>query len=583
MAVFKKLAKMFAATALAVAFVLPTVACTRQPGNPDSGLTEEVDATRTQLYVGNFNRGYGDEWLLTLKARFEEFYKDTSFEDGKLGVQVMVDNLQDAGTSYIDSMRTSRNAVIFNELVYYNDYVNQGLVANIDSVVKGDLSVYGDTGTIEDKLSEQHKQFYTARDGHYYGIPHYAAFTGIIYDVDMFEDMGLYFAADEENSYNGFIINKDDPKSAGPDGETGTYDDGLPATYDEFFRLCSYIDSMGDMATIWTGSYRSEYLGYLLRSLAVDYEGLTQTLLNYTFNGTAENLVESISDDGTVIKREATPISNRNGYELYTSAGRYYALDFLHRLIFNDEGRYTGYFYTNSFTGGMSQTEAQDLYLTSIYENERIAMLFDGIWWENEAQDTFRDMSAGDSSMSRTSRRFGFMPIPKATENEVGDVNTMMDTLYSMAFINSNCVDDPVTYDLAQKFLMFANTQQSLEEFTMITSAPKGLNYEISEENLQEMSYFGRSVWNVYKNSDIVYPLSTNPLYLNNQSSFEYASTFRTSVNGVTYTDIGSAMYNNGFTAEQMFNGIAVLNSSTIWENAYREYFDQETPAYIIY
>ena len=117
----------------------------------------------------------------------------------------------------------------------------------------------------------------------------------------------------------------------------------------------------------------------------------------------------------------------------------------------------------------------------------------------------------------------------------------------------------------------------------MITSAPKGLNYEISEENLQEMSYFGRSVWNVYKNSDIVYPLSTNPLYLNNQSSFEYASTFRTSVNGVTYTDIGSAMYNNGFTAEQMFNGIAVLNSSTIWENAYREYFDQETPAYIIY
>ena len=385
------------------------------------------------------------------------------------------------------------------------------------------------------------------------------------------------------DNYYGFIINKDDPKSAGPDGETGTYDDGLPATYDEFFRLCSYIDSMGDMATIWTGSYRSEYLGYLLRSLAVDYEGLTQTLLNYTFNGTAENLVESISDDGTVIKREATPISNRNGYELYTSAGRYYALDFLHRLIFNDEGRYTGYFYTNSFTGGMSQTEAQDLYLTSIYENERIAMLFDGIWWENEAQDTFRDMSAGDSSMSRTSRRFGFMPIPKATENEVGDVNTMMDTLYSMAFINSNCVDDPVTYDLAQKFLMFANTQQSLEEFTMITSAPKGLNYEISEENLQEMSYFGRSVWNVYKNSDIVYPLSTNPLYLNNQSSFEYASTFRTSVNGVTYTDIGSAMYNNGFTAEQMFNGIAVLNSSTIWENAYREYFDQETPAYIIY
>lgn len=576
MAGFKKIAKRLAVAVLAVAFVLPVAACTQTPGS-DSGVTEKVDTTRTQLYVGNFNRGYGDEWLYSLKARFEDFYKDESFEEGKTGVQIMVDNLQDAGTSYIDSMKNSRNAVIFNELVYYNDYLNQGLIANIDSVVKGDLSVYGDTGTIEDKLSDQLKEFYTAKDGHYYGIPHYAAFTGIIYDVDMFDTMGLYFAADEENSYNGFIIEKDDPKSAGPDGKPNTYDDGLPATYDEFFRLCAYIDSMGDMATIWTGSYRSEYLGFLLRSLAIDYEGKEQAMLNYTFSGTAKNLVESIGDDGTVTKRSATPINNSNGYELYTSAGRYYALDFLHRLIFNEEGMSTGWWYGNSFTGGMSQTETQDLYLTSIYENERIAMLFDGIWWENEAKDTFRDMSAGDISMSRTSRRFGFMPMPKATVEEVGQKNTMLDSLYSMAFINSNCEDDPVIFDLAKKFLMFANTQQSLEEFTVITSAPKGLNYEISSKGMAEMSYFGQSVWNLYKNSDVVFPISTNSLYLNNQSSFEYASTFKTSVDNVTYTDIGSAMYNNGYTAKQMFEGISVLVNRTSWENAYSEYFGTDT------
>ncbi len=598
MAGFKKIAKLLVAAALAGAFVFSAAACTSTTSNPDSGLVEEVDRNRTQLYVGNFNRGYGDEWILTLKERFEEFYKDKEFEPGtgKKGVQVMVDNLQDAGTTYINSMKNSRNAVIFNELVYYNDYVNQGLVAPIDDVVKGDLSVYGDTGTIEDKMYDQHKKFYKSIDGHYYGIPHYTSFTGIIYDVDMFENAGLYFAYDEENSMDGFIIDKTDRRSAGPDGKlcevcaangynysAHNCDDGLPATYDEYFRLCDYIDAMGDMATIWTGSYRSEYLGYLLRSLAVDYEGMDQILLNYDFSGTATNLVDSIDADGTVHKRAATPIQNSNGYELYTSAGRYYALDFLHRLIFNEEGKSSGYWYPNSFTGGMSQLEAQDLYLTSVYENERIAMLFDGIWWENEAKDTFRDMSVGDSSMSRENRRFGFMPFPKAEAKDVGvKKNTMMDTLYSMAFINANCMDDPVTYDLAKKFLMFAYTQESLEEFTMITSAPKSLKYEISSENQKKMSYFGRSVWNNYKNSDVVYPISTNSLYLNNQSSFEYASTFRTEVNDVVYTDIGSAMYNNGFTAKQMFEGIAAVNSKTNWENTYKDYFEKDAKTSVL-
>ena len=174
MAGLKKIAKLLVAAALAGAFVFSAAACTSTTSNPDSGLVEEVDRNRTQLYVGNFNRGYGDEWILTLKERFEEFYKDKEFEPGtgKKGVQVMVDNLQDAGTTYINSMKNSRNAVIFNELVYYNDYVNQHLVAPIDDVVKGNLSVYGDTGTIEDKMYDQHKKFYQSIDGHYYGIPH---------------------------------------------------------------------------------------------------------------------------------------------------------------------------------------------------------------------------------------------------------------------------------------------------------------------------------------------------------------------------------------------------------------------------
>ena len=52
---------------------------------------EEVDSTKTQLYVGNHGGGFGEEWLSNLIARFEEEYKDYSFEPGKVGIQVWKD------------------------------------------------------------------------------------------------------------------------------------------------------------------------------------------------------------------------------------------------------------------------------------------------------------------------------------------------------------------------------------------------------------------------------------------------------------------------------------------------------------
>ena len=577
MSIWKKFLKIFVTAVLVAAFALPAIACDRS--NSDTGVTEKVDKNRTQLYVTNFNKGFGDDWLYSLKLRFEDFYKDEHFEPGKTGVQVMIDNTDRAGPEFLPMMKSSESAVVFNEVVYYNSYVNAGVVADITDVVRGDLSVYGDEGTIEDKMSEQHKEFYTAKDGKYYGIPHYTSYTGIIYDVDLFEQRNFYLAYNQDNGNNGFIKTKTDRRSLGPDGKTGVIDgvdysrdDGLPATYEEFFRLCEYIKGAGLVPTIWSGTYRSVYLSYILRSLAVDYEGKDQIMLNYTFDGTAENLVESISADGTVTKRPPVKIDNSNGYELYTSSGRYHAIDFLSRLTFQN-GMNSGYWYKNGYEGGLSQIETQKMYLTSVYESDRIAMLFDGIWWENEANDTFLNMSVGDPEMAKTSRRFGFMPMPKATTAEIGEKSTMLDTLYSMCFINKNVEDDPVVFDLAKKFLMFANTQQSLEEFTVITSSPKALNYEISEENQEKMSYFARDVWNLAERSDIVYPISTNPLYLNNQSSFGYGDTFASKVNGTVYTDIGSAIYNFKFTPKQLFDGIAELNSKANWESLYSQYF----------
>ncbi|MFR6640367.1 MAG: hypothetical protein ACLUSP_02670 [Christensenellales bacterium] len=56
------------------------------------------------------------------------------------------------------------------------------------------------------------------------------------------------------------------------DGKPNTDDDGLPATYDEFFALCDKMKSEGVTPICWNG-LAVEYLTDFAKSLAADYDG----------------------------------------------------------------------------------------------------------------------------------------------------------------------------------------------------------------------------------------------------------------------------------------------------------------------
>ena len=77
----KKLCMIASAAILAVALIaVPVSGCSRSD--------RAVDSSKTQLYVGTFDGGFGDEWLNTIARRFEEEYAETSFEEGKTGIQI---------------------------------------------------------------------------------------------------------------------------------------------------------------------------------------------------------------------------------------------------------------------------------------------------------------------------------------------------------------------------------------------------------------------------------------------------------------------------------------------------------------
>ena len=103
-------------------------ACSRSsPADRGGGLTacgdsQGIDETKTQLYIGNFDGGFGDEWLSVLGDRFEELHANDSYEDGKLGVEIIVDPGTDnyTDTTIVSTMPSNRQDIYFTQNVTYS-------------------------------------------------------------------------------------------------------------------------------------------------------------------------------------------------------------------------------------------------------------------------------------------------------------------------------------------------------------------------------------------------------------------------------------------------------------------------------
>ncbi len=525
-------------------------------GSSGGAVNETVDQSRTQLYVFNFAGGYGVDWLIAAKERFEELHKDDVIEEGKKGVQIVINNEKTQGMSLGADILDKRDEIYFAEHCYYYTLKNLGVLADISDAVTGDLSAYGDAAgsTIEGKLTEGQKDYYNI-DGAYYGVPHYAGYSGFIYNVDLFEDKGYYFkdnygTPSEIEDY--FIYSESDVRSTGPDGQKGTDDDGLPATYEEFFILCRYIQQSGDTPIIWNGQGHTSYVGNTLDALAADHEGYEQKMLNYTFSGMATTL-GTIQNGKFVLDSQPTDIA-ANPLEIFRQEGKYNALSFFNTIISNK------YYYDDvsvgSFSSAFSHTDAQDTFLFAGHDSitAPIAMISEGIWWESEATSTFNDMANKmGAEYSKENRNFALMPMPKADADHLGK-STLLDNIYSLCFMKANIA--PEKRDIAIEFIKFVNSDQSLKEFSTITNTPKALNYTMTEAEMAGMTNFGRSVMKLKQSSDIVYAFSSNPTYINNQSQFESSGMYYSRVNGMDYQSVSGTFKDVGTTAEQYFNGM---------------------------
>ena len=573
----RKKYRSFAVIALIVCLMSSIVACSGRGGSGRGPNIEKTDTTKTQLIVSNFDGGFGTEWLYKAKDRFEQMYADTSFEEGKTGVQIMIDANKDQGFQIINTIKDSDTNVYFTQNVNYYDFVNKGYFADITDIVTEDLTAkYNESGTIEEKFDAYSRDYFSV-NGKYYGIPHYYCNAGIVYDVDLFEEKGFYFAADTEidanttkyntdleNGNDGFIFGKTDKKSNGPDGKPGTADDGLPATYDEFFMLCDYIVEKGCTPVIWTGKYRNDYMKDIIRNMAIDYEGVEQGQMYYSFSGTAKNLVESIDENGEVVFAAPTEIkAEDNGYKMYTSAGRYYAMQFYSKLT--AKNKESKWLHNDCFNENRSHTDAQDDFLRSRPATDNaVAMLFEGSHWVNEAKSTFEYVaSTYGEEYSMSNRNLGMMPFPKATKEKIGEESTILDAMNSLGFINANC--SAVQLEVAKKFLQFVNTDESLREFTRTTGTFRNLNYELTESDEASLSGWGKLLLSTKSNTKVVYGFSKNRVWLNNSATLAYEG-FQAKIGNTKYNLVVDEIRGGAISAKDYFNGIGNYYNEEWWK-----------------
>ncbi len=524
------------------------VGCNRENG-------EKINQDQTQLYISNFNAGFGGDWIDDVADKFEQQYAEHSFEDGKKGVQVVVDPTEDTLT--ITTIKNSRDSLFFTENFDYYDLVSQGALKDITALVNQDVSETEES--ILEKMAAYSTldSYYKTSDDKYYAVPFHEGFTGMIYDVDLFESKSLYFSKGYDDGVTGAArwVGATGDRSHGPDGEYGTFDDGMPATYSDFYVLLDRMKEKGVTPMTWAGKFPA-YTSKAFLHLWATNEGVDQMMLNFTLNGEATDLA-TINNDGSVALSTET-ITADNAWKLQQQYGKYQVLEFVSTLA-NDSTNY----HTLANSGSETHKSAQSTYLYSTMKNEPIGILFDGTWWQREANAVFQAMESVNSKYSKQNRRFAIMPIPHATEENVGKDQIYLGGLNSCVFMSSY-ITDKGHVAAAEAFLKFVHTEESLKQFTRATGATRPFEYDFTDEELLALPYYTQSSWNIHKNETIIDPKSNSSLLINNYEKFNLDfHGFEASISGVSYPDPIVALKTH--SVKDYFKGMVTYKQG-VWE-----------------
>ena len=485
----KKISSILLAGVLA-STVLPIGACSGGGG-------EAVDPNRTQLYVNVRDCGIGREFVYALKAGYEA--KNPSVQV----IPTFDDTLDDEG---LQALKTNDDVdVIFAPNYILNDFVSVNNKTSDYFADITDIVTEGNENSIMAKMYNTEKEYHNVGDDNtpkFFSLPWYVSYHGTVYDVDLFEEKKFY----NIEGYTGLDCTEGtDDDFWGPDGIEKTYDDGLPATWEDMKLLMAEMVNAEVMPFTWT-SYKG-YSDSWLTSVVASYEGASNFGLLGGFNGTYVYSKDTQWMTGGT-KNEETgnmelPVTSANGNMMAYQNGKKAALEVAEYIVDNQ------LFSSKAIGTTQNHYEAQTEYLTSVEfcktdpNVKRIAFLMEGNWWENEAKETFNDMATSmHEKYAYGTRRFAYFPWPKFIgssdiPDQVNTKTTMMggtvDNRVNVCAVNK--VSPNV--ELAKDFVKYAYSDEGNALFTVNSGVLRPFDYELTPQELSELTYYQRSVYTI--------------------------------------------------------------------------------------
>ena len=554
-------------------------------GTSGGGDTSASTSINVLVFTGTATRNGAIKWIQDAAERFTELKKNEVYESGKKGVNI---SISDNKLIPYENLSTDGNDIYLDEAkadMYTYSASNE--LMQLDEIVK---YIEDDQGLTIDADAKKRMLGYESADGqrHYYGLPQYEWSNSLTYDVNYFEDSGLYFAkpdATKSVTYEGkygtvkFVDPMDMQKSCGPDGAYGTTDDGLPSSLEELAQLCDYIKSKsGSPFIIPGGAGGSVYSFHMVQAIWAALEG-AETMKSVTaeFSDKAVEVVTGFKSNEFFFGDKNIPmpitekvvLNDENGYKMYDMASRYYALAFMQLANDND------WFHSET----KSDTSADKVQTTFIATNanERAAMYIDGTYWYHEAK--LYNKGSAFTQWRRTSggkaRKLSYMSLPTTLNGSVaegeGKKNTMLNVGSSFMFANNRVSENAGKKKAVVDFLKFLYSKEELAAFTEFLGMNIPINYDYDEQKLGD--YYYTSFKQIKKEAEVVTTASSNPIQYKNLSNFllGFGGVLNYyDYNGVVKMDGYLQAYRDGRTAKDIYEGSGLSEATwqTLLENA---------------
>ena len=557
--------------------------------------SEKRDDSKTQLDISYFAGGFGETWINQAKTEFEEKYKDFSFEEGKLGVQIWIDpnksatdtlsaNIQ-AGTNLRDLYLTAGGTAL-------RGLIKKDLIEDITDVYKAKPD--GENGkTIEEKLLQQKNFLSVYGNGvdKYYALPYTQAIIGFVFDYDLFvqrewlnfakasdttalDEQGFTYTQSTTNygtsvlvmeNYSGtekITYEKGDAiLTAGKDGKFGTHDDGQPQNIDEWNNMVQLIYATEGTKPFIFARSQPDYMNPLAEAIFAQYDGIENFEITYDYDGTYTKPSTG----------EETPITLETGYKTFEFEGREIALKFL-----EDNLGVEDYMHPSSDKLSRSAIDIQSDYVLGYRAtalNPLSAILVEGIWWENEARGLFNSLAeAGEKDRAYGARDYRYMLYP-AFENQKGIDGNGNGTVFSSfedgnMFIRKGAKDGAKV--AAKRFIEFITTDDWLAKFTIMTGGMRPFDYTLTAEQYDGLTSFQQHTWNIYHDSEnykVVMPTLMQYAQPINYASSATVHRWGTKIGNFSYNAVITGLLANASTAAKYYAGMTEVYSAQMWSN----------------